>query len=222
VAKTGKPTIVSAGGSDFKRIKRAVDYVNEQWKEGGVTSGQLAVLHCVSSYPVPFNQANLRSIFYLAEQFNGVEVGYSDHTEGVTAAMVAVAMGASIVEKHFTLDKNYSDFRDHQLSADVKEMKELVEGIVRVDKMLGEYGKAVQSSEEATVCVVRRSIAAGRAMTAGHVLTEDDLIWVRSAGGLVPGEEGGLVGKSLKHDILFGQHILASDVKSGVRLKVVN
>ena len=90
----------------------------------------LALLHCVSSYPVPNEQANLASIKYLKEMFPDSVVGYSDHTIGITAAVLSVIAGARIVEKHFTLDKNYSDFRDHKLSADPKEMSLMVKILI--------------------------------------------------------------------------------------------
>ena len=127
VARSGKPVVVSTGVSDVSQIDATVQFLRDQWKEGG-TSGELGLLHCVSSYPTPPEQANLRSIPFLAERF-GCTVGYSDHTLGTEAAVLAVAAGARILEKHFTLDKHQSDFRDHQLSADPAEMDELVRRI---------------------------------------------------------------------------------------------
>lgn len=216
VARTGKPTIISTGISDGKQIKRTVDFVQRQWDKAGIAEGQLGLLHCVSSYPVLPEQANLRSIPYLLKNFLGVTVGYSDHTEGITAALAAVALGARIVEKHFTLDKHYSDFRDHQLSADPAEMKELAGCIKEEEKMLGVYGKSVQPSELGAVGAARRSIVAARDMLRGHDITADDLIWIRPAGGLVPGEEDKLIGKRLKQSVAFGEKILADDIENGV------
>ncbi len=213
VARTGKPMIISTGISDGKQIKRAVDLVQCQWNKMGMADRQLGLLHCVSSYPVKPAQANLRSIPYLVKNFPGVTVGYSDHTQGITAALAAVALGARMVEKHFTLDKHYSDFRDHQLSADPAEMKELAGRIREEEKMLGVYGKSVQPSEWEMVGVARRSIVAARDMLRGQVITAGDLIWIRPAGGLAPGEEDKLVGKRLKRAVVFGEQLLASDVE---------
>lgn len=222
VVRTGKPTIISTGLSDSQQVKRIVDFVQRQWNKIGITDRQLALLHCVSSYPVASEQANLRSIPYLLENFPGVAVGYSDHTEGITAALAAVALGARIVEKHFTLDEHYSDFRDHQLSADPAEMKELVWRIKEEEKMLGSYGKNAQRSELETVGVVRRSIVAAHGMPRGHVITAGDLIWIRPAGGLAPGEENKLIGKRLKRSVGFGEKILADDVEGEVSLKATS
>src|SRR5207244_6909442 len=143
---------------------------------------QLAILHCVSSYPVPPDQANLAAIPFLASQL-GCTVGYSDHTTGVEACLIAVALGAQIIEKHFTLDKHYSDFRDHQLSADPPEMKRLVDGIAHVTLLLGRPEKRIQPSEVATAQAARRSIAAAADLPAGHRLRLEDLLWIRPAAG---------------------------------------
>jgi len=222
VARTGKPMIISTGISDGKQVKHAVDFVRCQWNKVGITDGQLALLHCVSSYPVAPEQANLRSIPYLVKNFPGVTVGYSDHTQGITAALAAVALGARIVEKHFTLDKNYSDFRDHQLSADPEEMKELVAKIAAEEQMLGVYSKTLQPGEQDMVKAIRRSIVAGRDMPAGHIIAKGDLTWVRPAGGLAPGEEDKLVGRRLKQSVAFGEKILADDVEDEVSSKATS
>ena len=211
IALTGKPMIISTGLSDYGQVAQVVEFVKQQWTENDIT-GQLAILHCVSSYPAPPDQANLRSTQFLAEKLDCV-VGYSDHTIGIEASLLAIALGARIIEKHFTLDKAYSDFRDHQLSADPPEMKELVRQIRQAELMLGERHKIVQPCEEAIVGALRRSIVAGKDMAQGHCITESDLTWLRSAGGLAPGEEHRLVGKVLKRSVCFGEQLLASDVE---------
>ena len=210
VCKTGKSIIVSTGMSDWHEVEKIVSYIQEKWADYGF-DGQLAVLHCVSSYPVLPEQANLNSIKLLAERLN-VTVGYSDHTIGVEASVLAVALGARVIEKHFTLDKKYSDFRDHELSADPKEMKEIVERIRLASSMLGKHEKKIQESEKPIINVVRRSIVAGRDMPKGHQVVLDDLTWVRPAGGLSPGEEDMLLGKKLKYAVLVGDKLLKDDV----------
>lgn len=102
-------------------------------------------MHCVTSYPVPPEDANLLAIRVL--QNLNVTVGYSDHTVGIEAAVLSVALGVRIIEKHFTLDKNFSDFRDHRLSADPKELYQLVERVRNASRLLGEEKKTIQKSE---------------------------------------------------------------------------
>lgn len=211
VARSGKPMIVSAGLTDIEQIAGTVAFVKEQWRAHGI-AGQLAVLHCVSSYPVPPEQANLLALRALAERLD-CEVGYSDHTIGVEACMIAVALGARIIEKHFTLDKHYSDFRDHQLSADPPEMSQLVRRVGQVVAMLGRPEKVVQPAEAAVAPAARRSIVAATDLPRGHRLTWRDLTWIRPAVGLAPGEEGQLVGRVLKRDLAFGEPVLPSDLE---------
>lgn len=211
VAQTGKPLIVSTGASDFNQVARTVAFIEQQWSEYNI-DGNLALLHCVSSYPVPPEQTSLLSIPFFMEHFD-LPVGYSDHTIGLDAAILAVALGARIIEKHFTLDKGFSDFHDHQLSADPAEMQDLIRKIRLVPRMLGQPGKIVQPCEEALVKMIRRSIAAGRDLPRGHRLDLSDLTWVRPAGGLPPGDEPILLGKVLKHDVCLGERILPSDVE---------
>jgi sialic acid synthase SpsE len=103
----------------------------------------MAILHCVSSYPVPPEQANVAAVKFLAEHLD-CTMGYSDHTLGIEACLIAVALGAQIIEKHFTLDKQYSSFRDHQLSADPAELALLVQKIAQTRLLLGLPGKQVQ------------------------------------------------------------------------------
>lgn len=211
VAQSGKPIIISTGLSDSQQVARTVGFVKQQRANANIT-GQLAILHCVSSYPVPPDQANLRSIQFLAESFD-CTIGYSDHTIGIEASLLAVALGARIIEKHFTLNKSFSDFCDHQLSADPPEMKELVQRIRLASSMLGERQKIVQLCEEAAVNTLRRSIVAGRDMPQGHHIVWSDLTWVRPAGGLAPGEEHTLIDKMLKRDVSFGEQLSPSDVE---------
>ncbi len=211
VCRTGKPIILSSGLSDLQVIKRSKAFIEEQWRKDGIRQ-DLAVLHCVSSYPVPPGQANLAAIGTLARELE-CTVGYSDHTIGIRACVVAAALGARIIEKHFTLEKRYSDFRDHQLSADPVKMAGLVGQVAEVRVLLGTGEKIVQPCEAVTVAAIRRSIVAGRDLAKGHVLAGSDLTWIRPAGGLPPGEEHLLIGKVLNHSVRFGEQLLPSDVE---------
>jgi len=210
-ARTGKPVIVSTGVSDVSQIDATVRFLRGQWESRGIP-GELALLHCVSSYPTPPEQANLRSIPFLAERFR-CTAGYSDHTLGTDAAVLAVAAGARIIEKHITLDKNQSDFRDHQLSADPAEMARLVQRIREAESLLGAWGKPVQPCEAASQTAIRRSIVAARDLKSGTELRIADLKWIRPGDGLRPGNEGKLIGRRLNRDVREDDAISPSDVE---------
>jgi len=211
VARVNKPLIISTGASDLQQVSRTVSFVSDQWEKNRVP-GQLALLHCVSSYPVPVEQANLLAIPFLAENFD-CTIGYSDHTEGINAALLAVGLGARLIEKHFTLDKQFSDFRDHQLSADPPEMRMLVQAVAQASLMLGKFEKKIQPCEEQSRAAIRRSIAAGADLSADHRIAFSDLTWIRPAGELAPGDEDQLVGRVLKHTVRFGDQLRSSDVE---------
>jgi sialic acid synthase SpsE len=210
IAATGKPAFVSAGMSDLETIARAKRTIEDVWSSQGIVQ-ELAVLHCVSAYPAPADEASLAAIPFLAAELR-CTVGYSDHTVGIDVAPLAVAAGARIVEKHFTLDKGYSSFRDHQLSADPGELRRLVEEIRRVERVLGRAGKSPQPSEAETAALARRSIVAASDLPEGHRVTEDDITWLRPAGGLPPGEEAQVVGRVLKSALGRGEPILPSNL----------
>jgi N,N'-diacetyllegionaminate synthase len=210
VCKTGKPLIVSTGLSDVDLLRGTHRFIEEQWRRRGFKQ-EVAFLHCVSSYPVPAEQANLASIQVLRSALNAT-IGYSDHTIGIEAAVLAVAAGARIIEKHFTLDKHFSDFRDHQLSADPAEMALLVTRVREAERLLGSPDKRVQPCEESAKALLRRSIVARADLKAGHRVQQSDLTWVRPAGGLAPGEEARLIGKTLRRNVRVGEPLREGDV----------
>jgi N,N'-diacetyllegionaminate synthase len=211
VCQSGKPIIISSGLSDLAQMAKSKQFVEDQWTLRGINQ-HLAVLHCVSSYPVPSDQANLAAIPFLAREL-GCTIGYSDHTVGLEACLIAVALGAQIVEKHFTLDKHYSDFRDHQLSADPAEMKQLVEQTARVRATMGKPEKKIQPIEADGVPLIRRSIVAAADLPQGHQLNSQDITWTRPVRGLRPGDEGQIIGRALKAPVSFGEPILISDLE---------
>ena len=167
----------------------------------------------MSSYPVPNEQANLASISYLKKFFPDVIVGYSDHTVGINAAVLSVVAGARIVEKHFTLDKNFSDFRDHQLSADPEEMRLMVNKIREAEKMIGKEEKKSQLCEKEMNIIGRRSIAVARNLKVGTKLSSSDLTWVRPGKGFSPGNEKKIIGKQISRSLKMGEIIMKSDLK---------
>lgn len=207
VCRTGKPLIISTGLADLAHLKKVKAFVDAQ-----AGHGPLAFLHCVCSYPVPPEEANLAAIPLLASEL-GVTIGYSDHSMGAEACLAAATLGARILEKHFTLDKKFSDFRDHQLSADPEEMRRIVDGVRKIEALLGKREKCVQPSEAGNQKVARRSIVIGADLPQGHRLRFEDLAWLRPAGGLSPGEERQVVGKTLRRPMAFGEMIAAADVE---------
>jgi len=211
IAQMGKPIILSAGLTDLEEISLTKNYITNIWNKNRVEQ-ELAILHCVTSYPTPLAEANLLSIRTLQEL--GVTVGYSDHTIGIEAAVISVALGARIIEKHFTIAKDYSDFHDHQLSADPHELSELVRKTGEITLMLGNEGKRVVECEKKAKDAARRSIVAKDDLIRGTVLAWDHLSWVRPGGGLAPGSEKQVLGKCLKRLIRRGEMILFEDVKT--------
>lgn len=203
VVRTGKPVILSTGASQLDLIDRTVTYIDESCKKNQ-NHTDLAILHCVSCYPVPEEQAALQAIKSLSDLYKDYTVGYSDHTIGIEAAVASVATGARIVEKHFTLDKNFSTFRDHQLSADPREMREMMQRVRLISRMMGSGDKTLQPCETTMNPLIRRSIAARTDLRAGHRICWDDLMWIRPSSGIRPGKELTIIGKKLKHEMKRG------------------
>ena len=212
VASFGKPMIVSTGVADLDLIKKVYDKISKIWSNKKKNYPSLALLHCVASYPVPDEQANIASIIYLKKLFPQAVIGYSDHTLGIDAAVLSVIAGARIIEKHFTVDKNYSTFRDHKLSADPKEMRLLVDQVRKAEVMLGIEEKKTQNCEKEMNIAGRRSIAAARKLSIGSTLAWDDLIWVRPGKGFPPGDENRIIGKKIIRELKMGQIIQQNDL----------
>ena len=209
IAHTGKPIIVSTGLLDLIEVQKTIEFVKDIWKQNA-SSQEMAVMHCVTAYPTIPEEANLLAIREL--QNLNVTAGYSDHTIGIEAAVLSVALGARIIEKHFTIDKNYSDFRDHQLSSDPKEFSQLVERIANATKLLGQSEKKIQDSEALSMVKVRRSIVAKMDLARDTVLQWEDLSWVRPGGGLAPGNEETILGKRLRRKVAAGEFITLDNV----------
>jgi N,N'-diacetyllegionaminate synthase len=210
VAQTAKPLILSSGLSDMAQLRQSKSFIDQTWAKHSIR-GDLAVLHCVSSYPVPADQANISALSQIRDELK-VPVGYSDHTLGIDASILAVALGARIIEKHFTINKNHSDFRDHQLSADPAEMKLLVQKIKETQKLLGTGIKGLQECEKPVLGVARRSIVAKNDLQAGAELSWESLLWLRPANGLAPGNEKLVIGKKLTKSIKAGEPIRLEDL----------
>jgi N,N'-diacetyllegionaminate synthase len=208
VARTGKPLILAAGLAEIGQMQHTLDVVRS---EAGA-SEEIAVLHCVSAYPVPPDEANLGAIRSLAEALD-CTIGYSDHTLGIEAAALSIGYGARIVEKHFTLAHDYSEFRDHRLSAEPAELAELVLRLRSADVLRGSAEKTLQPSEAEGVLTMRRSIVAARDLESGEIVEQDDLMWIRPGGGLAPGDEHLLLGRRLKRPVALAAPFDLADVE---------
>jgi len=196
IAKKGKPVIVSTGMANAADVERAVNAIR------GTGNDNIIVLHCVSQYPTEDQDLNLRKIVTIREQFD-LEVGFSDHSVGVDAAAAAVALGATSVEKHFTLDRNMPG-PDHRFSADPEELADLVRTVRKVEVMMGEGAIEPTEKELEMALISRRSLVAAHNMMPGHVLSEDDVLYQRPGTGLLPYEIKSLVGKKLRESIEAG------------------
>ncbi|NDV27164.1 N-acetylneuraminate synthase family protein [Desulfovibrio sp. JC010] len=210
VAKTGKPIVMSTGAASEAEVLASCKYIESCWEKEGIKNPGLALLHCVSSYPTPEDEANLKAIQTLAE--TGYISGYSDHTLGIDAAVLSVGLGARIIEKHFTVDKNYSDFRDHQLSADPEELKLMVRKIRSAEALLGSGEIDVADCEFANRDLIRRSAAARGDIAAGEEITADILRWVRPGTGITPAQVENILGKKAAKDLKDGELITAEDL----------
>jgi N-acetylneuraminate synthase/N,N'-diacetyllegionaminate synthase len=212
VAGYGKPILLSTGLARSEQIHAAKKVILESADRHGVRS-PVAVLHCITAYPATSRQANLGAISALKDEFGGT-IGYSDHTLGHEAALLSVAQGARIVEKHFTLDKNYSDFRDHAMSADPGEMKDLVDAVRRAEEMMGDGCIDPRPEEVEVEPQLRRSIAAKHTLPKGVILTADDITWVRPGTGIAAGKEATVIGKMTTRAIETGRLITEDDLKT--------
>ncbi len=193
VAGLEKPVIMSCGLADYRQVAFAKGFIEKKWQEIQY-KGDLGLLHCVTSYPVPDSEANIGAIQELRTLSN-VTPGYSDHTLGIEACVLCVAAGARIIEKHFTMDKNYSAFRDHTLSADPEEFKTMVERVRQAERFTGHTGIGLYDCEKEIHKLVRRSIVAARQIEKGEIISQDDITWVRPGGGIPPGSEHLVLGK---------------------------
>lgn len=205
VARKGKPLIMSTGMSNLEEVATAVETV----KAAG--NRDLVLLHCVSNYPAAPASVNLRAMKTLEDAFQ-VPVGYSDHTTGIEVALAAAALGACVVEKHFTLDRNMPG-PDHPASLEPAELTAMVQGIRAVQSALGDGRKQPVPEELDTAAVARRSLVAACDLRAGTQLTEAMIAILRPGTGLPPAALPQLVGRRLCCDvsagILFTMEMLA-------------
>ena len=187
IAKTKKKVIMSTGMSTLDEIRDAMTVL----KENGCP--EISLLHCNTQYPTPYLDVNLRAMLTLQKEF-GCEVGYSDHTPGIEVPVAAVAMGAAIIEKHFTLDRNMEG-PDHKASLEPEELTAMVRAIRHIEEAMGDGVKRVTDSERENMAVARKSIVAAKDIKAGEVFTEENLTTKRPGTGISPMMWNALLGR---------------------------
>jgi N-acetylneuraminate synthase len=193
VARKGRPVIVSTGMCHLTEVGETVRVIRDAGND------RIVLLHCVSNYPADPKDANLRAMFTMAEAFRTL-VGYSDHTAGIEVTLAAVALGACVIEKHFTLSRGLSG-PDHQAALEPDELMALVQGIRTVEAALGHGRKEPAPSEANTAAVARRSLVAARDIPMGRALTPDLIVIKRPGTGLPPSWMGQVVGRIAVRDI---------------------
>lgn len=195
IAAFNEPTILSTGMCDMEDVRAAVNalYQNDLSKEN------LILLHCNTEYPTPFEDVNLKAMDALRNEF-GVEVGYSDHTKGIEVPIAAVALGATVIEKHFTLDRNMKG-PDHKASLEPDELKAMVSAIRNIEKTVaGDGTKHVSESEKKNIAIARKSIVAACDIKEGEVFTDNNLTVKRPGNGVSPMRWEEVLGQKAKRD----------------------
>ncbi len=208
VAKKQKKIIISTGMCHEYEIKKALDVLIQY----GISREMISVLHCNTEYPTPMKDVNLKAMLAIKNNLD-VEVGYSDHTLGIEVPIAAVALGAKIIEKHFTLDRNLPG-PDHSASLEPEELKVMVEGIRNIE--LATSGSGIKEPSESEIknrTIVRKSIHLNRSLSKGHIICEEDIIALRPGDGISPIEWNTILGKKLKKEKKQFDKLSYSDFK---------
>ena len=192
IARTGKEIILSTGMCTLDEVRDAMNVLKENGAEN------ISVLHCTTEYPAPLEEVNLAAMQFMAKELN-CSIGYSDHTEGIDVPIAAVALGASIIEKHFTLDKNMEG-PDHKASLEPNELKDMVSAIRNVELAIGEQKKEPTESERRNMAIARKSIVASKRINKGDLFTEENLTVKRPGNGISPMKWYEVLGKNAGRD----------------------
>lgn len=211
-AQTGKPILLSTGASTVEEIDQAVEWVQAEVGAKNLKD-RLALMHCVSAYPTPIEEANLLSIPFLKDRYN-LHIGYSNHVIGIEACLGAVALGAELIEVHFTDQKDGREFRDHALSFDENDLKSFITMAHKIKKALGAFGKTLQRCEQQSpIALLRKGIVAAHNLKAGDILQEKDLMFARPATEFKAIECETLIGQQLDEDVQQGFLIPRAAIK---------
>lgn len=206
IAGKRKPVVLSTGMADLEEVKRAVAVLEESGAE------EICILHCVSIYPASPEQVNLRNMLQFQEAFPECRVGYSDHTLGIGAACAATALGAAMIEKHFTLDRSKIGW-DNQMATEPEEMTRLVQACREAAQSLGAYERQVSSEEIAQRQKMRRSLVAAVNLKNGHVLRAEDLTAKRPGDGIPVSAFDQVIGRKVVRDIAADEMLLSEDIE---------
>lgn len=201
IGKLGKTVILSTGMATLGDIEAAIDVL----EKAGTVRENMTVLHCTTEYPTPMNEVNLRAMQSIHEAF-GVAVGYSDHTQGIEVAIAAVAMGATVIEKHFTLNRNLPG-PDHKASLEPEELKGMVAAIRNIEIALGDGIKRLTPSEVINKPIARKSLVACKAIKAGEPFSAINVTTKRPGTGISPMQWDEVMGRKAPHDIAVGELI---------------
>jgi N,N'-diacetyllegionaminate synthase len=201
IGKFGKPIILSTGMSTLGDIEAAIDVL----EQAGTARSLITVLHCTTEYPTPMTEVNLLAMQSMLAAF-GVAVGYSDHTAGVEVAIAAVALGATVIEKHFTLDKNLPG-PDHKASLEPHELKAMVLAIRNIEIALGDGIKRITPSEVRNKPVARKSLVASKAIKVGEILSAENITAKRPGTGISPMNWDAVMGRKAVRDFVVDELI---------------
>ena len=207
IAQTKKPVILSTGMANLDEIRVAIDVL----MTNGTKKEQLTVLHCNTEYPTPMSDVNLKAMLTIKKAFD-VSIGYSDHTLGIEVPIAAVALGATVIEKHFTLDRNLKG-PDHKASLEPKELKDMVDAIRNIEKAISGDGlKEPSPSEKKNIHIARKSIHLSKDLSSGSVITELDIIPLRPGDGVSPMNWDEVIGKTVIRDLKKFDKIIWTDL----------
>ena len=196
IAQKGERVIMSTGMCTLDDIEAALNILISN----GTPRENITLLHCNTEYPTPWSDVNLRAMHDIAQRFN-LAVGYSDHTQGIEVPIAAVALGATVIEKHFTLDNNLPG-PDHKASLNPQQLKEMVTAIRHIELSLGDGAKQISESERKNISIARKSIVAATHISKGDLLTEENLTVKRPGGGISPMLWDKVVGTTATRDYL--------------------
>ena len=198
VCLSSKPIIISTGLLELEEIVRLYSYIIN--KHGKKIKKRLAFLHCITSYPAKNEDLNLNFIKILKKKID-CSIGFSDHSKGPIASILSASLGAEIIEKHFTMSKKFSKFRDHALSADANEMEFIVKNTKNIISMMGHEREKIKKNEKKNLIIVRRSIFANKFIEKNKKIERSDLKIVRPGNGLGPENMKKIIGKVSKKNI---------------------
>ena len=207
VAQIKKPIIISTGMANINEVKDAINVLTSN----GILNNMITVLHCNTEYPTPMSDVNLLVMNTLKQELN-VNIGYSDHTLGIEVPIAAVALGATVIEKHFTLDKNMNG-PDHKASLEPLELKKMVEAIRNIEAAISGNGiKEPSFSESKNLIIARKSIHTNRIIQKGEVIKFEDLIMLRPGDGISPMNLSLVVGKKASREVNFNHKLSFEDL----------